>query len=540
MTGPQRALLNQGIIAARAAGARVVQCRADRDTGLDSAEVQRRAAAGVSSGGGPLPYLDTLQRAFGGHDLSGVQAHTATDAATAIGARAYTMGEHVAFGGPPDLHTAAHEAAHVVQQRGGVSVPGGVGRAGDAWERHADAVADAVVSGGSAEALLGAAGSSVASSAASPSVQRETPDDETIRREVEQAAQVDGDDDYVRETIRAAHLQVAAPQQKAQMIVNLLDGFTGDEDEEMILTILRCPDASATLTALQSMGHLEWLFDDMHGEEYDQLLQIDAPQIRARRAEEEGTPLPSPEQAAPGTPPDPAAAAASTPAAETDRATGGGPAPANPVTPEEPSPDDPSGAYEIVFGPPENKNSEVRAGSVQDCKKRCDQLSRQQSSRTPGFLCVQLVRTSAVRPTVDPSKRVTGLKLRYKHIITIPMWVDLESNRGGWHPLAQEAWDTAKKGMVQHEDEHVRLDLDIVTGRNLKETVDQVPERDLSAKLDNLIQKADDAADFWDDKSQNGTFAVPPQTESTSIRIPHGGTVDDWNAAHPDDAKKKL
>jgi hypothetical protein len=161
MSPVQRALLHQGLIAARAAGARVVQRRADRDTGLDSGEVQRRAAAGVSGGGGPLPYLDTLQRAFGGHDLSGVRAHTAPDAATAIGARAYTLGENVAFRGAADLHTAAHEAAHVVQQRSGVSVPGGVGQAGDSYERHADAVADAVVAGGSAEGLLGAPGATL-------------------------------------------------------------------------------------------------------------------------------------------------------------------------------------------------------------------------------------------------------------------------------------------------------------------------------------------------------------------------------------------
>lgn len=59
-----------------------------------------------------------------------------------------------------DLHTVAHEAAHVVQQRGGVQLKGGVGAAGDAYERHADAVADRVVAGESAEDLLaqGAAG----------------------------------------------------------------------------------------------------------------------------------------------------------------------------------------------------------------------------------------------------------------------------------------------------------------------------------------------------------------------------------------------
>jgi hypothetical protein len=71
-----------------------------------------------------------------------------------MGADAFAMGDHVAFAGAPDLHTAAHEAAHVVQQRAGVQLEGGVGEVGDAYEQHADAVADLVVQGKSSEALL--------------------------------------------------------------------------------------------------------------------------------------------------------------------------------------------------------------------------------------------------------------------------------------------------------------------------------------------------------------------------------------------------
>ena len=116
-----------------------------------------RAARGVEGSGGSLPYLETIQSAFGKHDLGAVQAHTGTEAAAAagdIGARAYAMGSHIAFAGAPDLHTAAHEAAHVIQQRAGVHLKDGVGRAGDEYEQHADAVADLVVQGRSAEALL--------------------------------------------------------------------------------------------------------------------------------------------------------------------------------------------------------------------------------------------------------------------------------------------------------------------------------------------------------------------------------------------------
>lgn len=128
------------------------------DGSASSGDVHAAARRGVAGGGGALPHLDSVQRAFGGHDVSGVQAHVggqAREATRAMGASAYASGDHVAFGGSPDLHTAAHEAAHVVQQRADVSLPGGVGASGDGYEQQADKVADAVVRGDSAEALLG-------------------------------------------------------------------------------------------------------------------------------------------------------------------------------------------------------------------------------------------------------------------------------------------------------------------------------------------------------------------------------------------------
>ena len=123
------------------------------------ADVQVHGAAqrGVSGSATDLPFLPVIQQSFGPHDVSGVRAHTdgaAQEASAAIGARAYATGDQVAFGGAPDLHTAAHEAAHVVQQRAGVHLAGGVGAAGDPYERHADAVADRVVRGESAVDLL--------------------------------------------------------------------------------------------------------------------------------------------------------------------------------------------------------------------------------------------------------------------------------------------------------------------------------------------------------------------------------------------------
>ena len=122
-----------------------------------STSVHQAAASGTQGSGGALPHLDAIQASFGRHDVSAVQAHTgsAADAACeSMGASAYATGNAVAFKGAPDLHTAAHEAAHIVQQRGGVSLKGGVGQVGDRYEQHADAVADRVVQGRSAEGLL--------------------------------------------------------------------------------------------------------------------------------------------------------------------------------------------------------------------------------------------------------------------------------------------------------------------------------------------------------------------------------------------------
>jgi Domain of unknown function (DUF4157) len=121
------------------------------------AEIHRAAAFGLTGASQRLPYGDRIQKAFGAHRVDHVKAIVggpAELAGRAMGALAYATGSTVAFRHAPDLHTAAHEAAHVVQQRGGVQLKGGVGAERDAYERQADAVADAVVAGRSAEGLL--------------------------------------------------------------------------------------------------------------------------------------------------------------------------------------------------------------------------------------------------------------------------------------------------------------------------------------------------------------------------------------------------
>jgi hypothetical protein len=117
------------------------------------------AARGITGPAQPLPHANRIRRAFGRHDVRGAQAHLDAEAAAAnveLGSLAFTTGQHVAFAGEPSLHTVAHEATHIVEQRAGVRLASNVGTAGDAHERYADRVADKVVRGESAEALLDA------------------------------------------------------------------------------------------------------------------------------------------------------------------------------------------------------------------------------------------------------------------------------------------------------------------------------------------------------------------------------------------------
>lgn len=140
--------------------------------GANDTEVHAHAEHGTSGTSGALPFMDQIQRSFGGHDISGIKAHSdgaAAEGARGMGATAFATGDRVAFANAPDLHTAAHEAAHVVQQRSGVQLYGGVGEVGDRYEQNADAVADAVVRGESAEGLLGPVATA---SSSLPAVQR--------------------------------------------------------------------------------------------------------------------------------------------------------------------------------------------------------------------------------------------------------------------------------------------------------------------------------------------------------------------------------
>jgi hypothetical protein len=150
----------------------VIQRKARDASGVaGDAEPAIAAAATSSSAALPAPLLRKFEASLGA-ELSGVRIHTggaSADAAHAVGARAYTLGQGIHFGAgqydPSSAggeHLIAHEVAHTVQQRGGAAVRQHkleVSAPGDAAEHEADRAADAMVAGRPALATSTAAGS---------------------------------------------------------------------------------------------------------------------------------------------------------------------------------------------------------------------------------------------------------------------------------------------------------------------------------------------------------------------------------------------
>lgn len=116
----------------------------------------------LNSPGRPLDTAtrSTMESRFG-HDFTGVRVHddpVAAESARAVNARAYTVGQDIAFASgqyDPDSHEGshllAHELAHTVQQRGLQRAGNGVSMSHDSeyvrLEREADAAAAAVTRG---------------------------------------------------------------------------------------------------------------------------------------------------------------------------------------------------------------------------------------------------------------------------------------------------------------------------------------------------------------------------------------------------------
>jgi hypothetical protein len=116
------------------------------------------AAAGTASGGQEIPYRQEMEASFGA-DFSNVQAHfgdSAAQASQALGAKAYAMGNQVAFADPnPSKALVAHELTHVLQQSSGPQRKATDGAVDTAGEAQAEAVEAAVAAGRSARSALG-------------------------------------------------------------------------------------------------------------------------------------------------------------------------------------------------------------------------------------------------------------------------------------------------------------------------------------------------------------------------------------------------
>jgi hypothetical protein len=230
----------------------------------EAASVQRKPSPSAPLTGMPLLVGDTVRtggqpldattradmEARFGFDFSRVRIHTGAQAARsaeAIGALAYTVDDHVVFGADRySPYTAdgrrliAHELAHVVQQGGGAAAmtltpaPAQLARKKDA----------------------------------------DTPEPDPVD------VAVNGDDDAVRALTRRPDwdVKVIRPEEAAAMLINLLDGPTGDDDEDAGLAILdkevsqRLLDA--TLAELDDAGRFEQLLDDFHGTQYRRLLTL--------------------------------------------------------------------------------------------------------------------------------------------------------------------------------------------------------------------------------------------------------------------------
>ena len=124
---------------------------------FQSVDIHEIADQGLRGTGERYPFLGQIQASFGKHYIGDLTAHAgpeARQANSAAGSEAYHKTRQVAFGGPPTLRVAAHEAAHAVQGVTSSQLGNGVGKTGDRWEENADAVAHAVELGKSAEGLL--------------------------------------------------------------------------------------------------------------------------------------------------------------------------------------------------------------------------------------------------------------------------------------------------------------------------------------------------------------------------------------------------
>jgi hypothetical protein len=229
--------------------------RKQRDSnGVEAgAEHALSQASSSSSGRGlPDPLRDKFEQSLGA-DLSAVRIHdgaASAASASAVGAKAYTVGNDIHFGAghydptsSAGEHLLAHEVAHTVQQSGGIGRKAQfkleVSSPGDAHEVEADRAADAMIAG--SKATVGGADAHVA----------------RAKNEMEQMA-IEGESDVANQVAAAAPAALVVSnvrdQSSAQALLNQLQsnqplleqGVSQGEVDEANLT-----ENGAVITDLQ-------------------------------------------------------------------------------------------------------------------------------------------------------------------------------------------------------------------------------------------------------------------------------------------------
>jgi hypothetical protein len=237
------------------------------ETSHDSLDTDGVEAA-VRGSGHPLdPATRRSMEARFGYDFSSVRIHddsSANSAASDVAAKAFTVGEDIAFASgafdptsPDGRHLLAHELAHVVQQRSG---------SGPAQHRESEAIVVRRV--GILESIarfFGGGTFSVAELTSYLDLIRRT-------RRIEDAYD---SDNKAREIVRRfmardpAFAILTVPD-RVLLIREMISGFTGDDDEQAILDLLTEAIPQERVAIVREIG-VNVLYDNFHGEEYRRL-----------------------------------------------------------------------------------------------------------------------------------------------------------------------------------------------------------------------------------------------------------------------------
>jgi hypothetical protein len=201
--------------------------------------------------------------------------------------------------------------------------------------------------------------------------------------------------------------------------------------------------------------------------------------------------------------------------------------------PPEPEP----GAYVFtVTQPPKRATTRLSAPTLEALKVASEAASLAQAGGGGKFLFVQPAPFKTSGRRTDAKGRVVALTAQTQETVGIPTWPEYDADPAAWHPMAREAWQTARQGMEVHEDGHLKRDLEAFSAEALQEEVHGKPPADIGTALEKIEAAAVGKSDDWDAATGHGVTGSP----STVVRIPHFQEVEAWNREHPEDKDKKL